>query len=52
LHCWKSRISRDYSNKVKNEVTCKCGNLIGWDEGKRIKLKNGSFTYSGSELEK
>ena len=52
LHCWKSRISRDCSIKVKNEVRCKCGNLIGWDEGKRIKLKRGSFTYSGSKLGK
>jgi DNA-directed RNA polymerase subunit RPC12/RpoP len=52
LHCWKNRISRDYSIKATNEVRCKCGNLMGWDEGRWIKLKQGSFTCSGSKLGK
>lgn len=48
LHCWKDRIERDYSVRVGNEVRCECGNLIGVDEGKCIRMFQGSFIYSGS----
>lgn len=47
-HCWKDRIERDYSVRVNGEVRCECGNLIGIDEGKWIRMIHGSFTYSGS----
>jgi len=51
-HCWKSRIVRDYSIKEGKRIKCKCGNLIGLDEGKWIKLKRQSFSYSGTKLNK
>jgi DNA-directed RNA polymerase subunit H (RpoH/RPB5) len=47
-HCWKDRIIKDYSIKEGNKVKCQCGNLIGIDEGKWIKLKRNSITYSGT----
>jgi hypothetical protein len=48
LHCWKERIVADYSVRVGNEVRCRCGNLIGIEEGKWIRMKQHSFTYSGT----
>jgi len=45
LHCWKGRIVKDYSVCDENEVKCQCGNLIGIDEGKWIKMKQHSFIY-------
>ena len=47
-HCWKNRIVEDYSVQDGHEVKCKCGNSIGVDEKKWIKMKQHSFTYSGS----
>jgi hypothetical protein len=47
-HCWKDRIIEDYSIRDKNEIRCQCGNLIGIDQGKWIKMKQHSFTYSGA----
>jgi len=47
-HCWKERIIEDYSVKDGNEVKCQCGNVIGVNKGKYIKIKQRSFTYSGS----
>ncbi|MCD6600193.1 MAG: hypothetical protein J7L19_06485 [Dehalococcoidia bacterium] len=48
LHCWKGRIVEDYSARNGNEVKCQCGNLVGIDEGKWIKMKRRSFIYSGT----
>jgi len=48
LHCWKDRIIKDYSIREGNEIKCRCGNLIGIDEGKWIKMKQRAFTYSGT----
>ena len=48
LHCWPGRIMKDYSVRQGNEVRCGCGNLIGIDEGKWIRMKRGSFTSSGA----
>ncbi len=45
LHCWKGRIVKDYSVHDGHEVKCQCGNLIGIDEGKWIKMKQHSFVY-------
>ncbi len=49
-HCWKERIIEDFSIHDGNECRCKCGNLIGIDEGKWIKLKQHSFITSGTKL--
>jgi len=48
LHCWKERIIEDHSVRDGNEIKCQCGNLIGIDEGKWIKMKQRSFIYSGT----
>ena len=48
LHCWKERVIEDYSVREGNEVKCRCGNLIGIDEGKWVKMKQHSFFYSGT----
>jgi hypothetical protein len=45
LHCWKGRIIKDYSIRHEKKVECKCGNLIGIDEGKWIKMRQHSFIY-------
>ena len=47
-HCWKNRIIEDYSVRGDHEVRCKCGHIIGIDEQKWIKLKQHSFTISGT----
>jgi len=49
-HCWKERIIEDFSVHDGREVRCQCGNLIGIDEGKWIKLKQHSFVTSGTKL--
>jgi len=46
-HCWKERIIEDYSIREGNQIKCKCGNLIGIDQGKWIKMRQNSFTYTG-----
>ncbi len=52
LHiCIKSRISKDFSVKDGDLFKCpKCGNIIGVDNKGFIKLKKGSFTYSGTKI--
>ncbi len=50
LHCWKGRIIRDYSVRDGREVKCQCGNIIGLDEGKWIKMKPHSFICSGAKF--
>ena len=47
-HCWKDRIIEDKSIRKANEIKCQCGSLVGVDEGKWIKMKQHSFTYSGA----
>ena len=47
-HCWKDRIIEDDSIRDRDEIKCRCGNLVGIDEGKWIKMKQHSFTYSGT----
>jgi len=46
-HCWKDRIIEDNSIRDGEQIKCQCGNLVGIDEGKWIKMKQRSFTYSG-----
>ena len=48
LHCWKARIVEDYSVHDGKKVKCQCGNLIGIEREKWIKMKQHTFTYSGS----
>jgi hypothetical protein len=48
LHCWKARILEDHTRHSGTEVRCPCGNLIGIDEKKWIKMKQAAFTWSGS----
>jgi len=45
LHCWKHRIVKDYSVRNESEVKCQCGNLIGIDERRWVKMKQHSFIY-------
>jgi len=45
LHCWKDRVVKDYSVRNESEVKCQCGNLIGIDEGRWVKMKQHSFIY-------
>ncbi|KPL14340.1 hypothetical protein AMJ74_03600 [candidate division WOR_3 bacterium SM1_77] len=49
LHCWKSRIDKDYSIHEGNKVFCKCGNLIGVEGQKWIKLRQASFFHTGTK---
>ena len=44
-HCWKDRIMEDYSIHDGRKVKCKCGNIIGIDDGKWIKMKQSAFIY-------
>jgi len=48
-HYWKGRIVEDLSIHDGKSVSCKCGNLIGVDEGKWIKLKQHSIVTSGTK---
>jgi hypothetical protein len=48
-HCWKDRIVEDFSIHNGKNINCKCGNLIGIDEVKWIKLKQHSFITSGTK---
>ena len=51
-HCWKNRIIDDYSVRDGNKIECQCGNSIGIDEGKWIKMKHHSIHYSGTVTRK
>lgn len=48
-HCWKDRIIDDFSIIDGRVVKCKCGNQIGIDEGKWIKIKNHNVHISGTK---
>ena len=47
-HCWKARIVEDFSIHEGAEIKCTCGNVIGYDVGKYIKLRQGAFVYKGT----
>jgi len=46
-HCWKDRVVEDFSIHSGKDIKCPCGNLIGVDDGKWIKMKQHAFTHSG-----
>ena len=50
LHCWKMRISTDNSIHDGDCITCPCGNVIGWDSGRKINLERGNISMSGTAL--
>jgi hypothetical protein len=47
-HCWKDRIIEDNSIRDGDKVKCQCGNLVGIEQRKWIKMRQHSFTYSGA----
>lgn len=49
-HLWTERISEDCSVRDGNEVKCQCGNTIGKDEQKWIKMKRSAFTHTGRKF--
>ena len=46
--CRWDRIVEDSSVRDGEDVRCECGNLIGIDTGRHIRLKGHAFTYSGT----
>ena len=50
LRLYKSRIVKDLSKRDGDIVKCECGNIIGKDEGRWIKLRQSSFTYTGKVI--
>ena len=49
LRCYISKIKEIYAEKIDDELKCKCGNIIGIYEGRWIKMKQASFTYTGTK---
>ncbi len=47
LRLYKNRIVKDFSKREGDVVKCECGNIIGRDEGRWIKMRQSSFTYTG-----
>jgi hypothetical protein len=47
--CWKDRIIEDFSIHDEKNIKFICGNQIGLDEEKWIKLKQHSFYTSGTK---
>ncbi len=47
IHCWTDRIKEN--NTIKNEkiVLCPCGQIIGKDEEKSLKLHQSQIIISG-----
>lgn len=52
ITCWNERIHKDFSLRENGKTKCACGNLIGIEVVKGIRMKQGSFTYSGSRTKK
>jgi hypothetical protein len=49
LRCYKSRIKNDRSVRNGRQVLCQCGNLIGIDEQKWIKMRPAAFFHTGTK---
>ncbi|MGB3340580.1 MAG: hypothetical protein WBB37_03765 [bacterium] len=52
LHCWKQRIKSDYTIHDGDVIKCKCGQVIGIDQTKWIKMHQKSFVYTGTKQNK
>jgi len=52
INCWNARIMKDYSQHENGQVKCTCGNLIGVEVVKGIRMKQGNFTFSGTRGKK
>ncbi len=48
LKCFKDRIVKQNYLIRDGTVFCRCGNIIGSDMGDFIKMRQSSFTYSGT----
>ncbi|MFO7840175.1 MAG: hypothetical protein R6X08_11845 [Desulfosalsimonadaceae bacterium] len=49
LRCHKSRIDKMYQPvDFSGRVCCKCGNAVGIDKGRFIKMIPGAFSFSGT----
>ena len=48
LHLLHDRIVEDISVRDGDEVRCQCGNVVGKNEKKWIKMRRSAFTYSGT----
>jgi len=48
LRCWFARIEEDYSVHTGDSVQCKCGNIIGTSDNLKVRMKQSSFTSSGT----
>ena len=50
LRCYKSRIIRIYDFEQNgSDISCSCGNKVGIDKGKFIKMIKKGFVYSGKK---
>jgi len=52
INCWESRIMKDYSSRENGQVKCICGNVVGTEIVKGVRMKQGSFTFTGSRASK
>jgi len=50
LKCHKKRISRFYQKPTQIGIVCECGELIGNNEEKYYRMKQGSFIYTGKVI--
>jgi hypothetical protein len=48
LRCWYGRIEEDNTVREGDTVKCKCGNTIGTADGQKIRMRQSSFTSSGT----
>ncbi len=49
LRCHKSRIDKMYQQiDLNGRICCTCGNQVGTDKGRFIKMIPKAFTYSGT----
>ena len=48
LRCWYGRIAQDKTVRQGKDVLCKCGNVIGTADNKKIRMRQSSFTASGT----
>jgi hypothetical protein len=52
LYCYRERMSKVDIVMEGEKVLCHCGNVIGIDEGSRIKMRSDAFIHTGRKLKK